>query len=286
MAYGDYIVMKNLDFSIKKGEIFFIIGGSGCGKSTLLRVMAGLLPINRGMRHLDGKDYERYSRRLFSQRVTYLPQDRNLSLPYTAGEIVLFGAYARHGLWETLGESEQRRARAALKQVGAAALFDRPVTELSGGERQRITIARAMLKKASVIILDEATAGLDPIVRDEVLDLLLDFVQDERHGVLVSSHITSDLEKVADYITFLHQGKLVFTLEKDLLVDQYGVLHCGAAVFDTLDPADILAWRREAYQYKVLVRDRYQAEKKYPQALVSPAAIEDTMLFYVKGEVS
>ena len=144
----------------------------------------------------------------------------------------------------------------------------------------------ALSHGAELLILDEATSGLDPIVRDEVLDLLLDFVQDERHGVLVSSHITSDLEKVADYITFLHQGKLVFTLEKDLLGDQYGVLHCGAAGFDTLDPADILAWRREAYQYKVLVRDRYQAEKKYPQALVSPAAIEDTMLFYVKGEVS
>ena len=80
----------------------------------------------------------------------------------------------------------------------------------------------ALSHGAEPLILDEATSGLDPIVRDEVLDLPLDFVQDERHGVLVSSHITSDLEKVADYITFLHQGKLVFTLEKDLLVDQYG----------------------------------------------------------------
>ena len=137
----------------------------------------------------------------------------------------------------------------------------------------------ALSHGAELLILDEATSGLDPIVRDEVLDLLLDFVQDERHGVLVSSHITSDLEKVADYITFLHQGKLVFTLEKDLLVDQYGVLHCGAAVFDTLDPADILAWRREAYQYKVLVRDRYQAEKKYPQALVSPQPLRTPCCF-------
>ena len=104
----------------------------------------------------------------------------------------------------------------------------------------KLAFAVALSHGAELLILDEATSGLDPIVRDEVLDLLLDFVQNERHGVLVSSHITSDLEKVADYITFLHQGKLVFTLEKDLLVDQYGVLHCGAAVFDTLDPTDIL----------------------------------------------
>lgn len=117
-GYRNRPIIKNFSLRLERGNFVVLIGPNGAGKSTLLRVMAGLLPINRGTRHLDGKDYERYSRRLFSQRVTYLPQDRNLSLPYTAGEIVLFGAYARHGLWETLGESEQRRAREALKQVG------------------------------------------------------------------------------------------------------------------------------------------------------------------------
>ena len=168
-GYRNRPIITNLSLRLERGNFVVLIGPNGAGKSTLLRVMAGLLPINRGMRHLDGKDYERYSRRLFSQRVTYLPQDRNLSLPYTAGEIVLFGAYARHGLWETLGESEQRRAREALKQVGAAALFDRPVTELSGGERQRVLLARSLFAGGETYLLDEPTAELDPVEEERVM---------------------------------------------------------------------------------------------------------------------
>ena len=168
-GYRNRPIIKNFSLRLERGNFVVLIGPNGAGKSTLLRVMAGLLPINRGMRHLDGKDYERYSRRLFSQRVTYLPQDRNLSLPYTAGEIVLFGAYARHGLWETLGESEQRRAREALKQVGAAALFDRPVTGLSGGERQRVLLARSLFAGGETYLLDEPTAELDPVEEERVM---------------------------------------------------------------------------------------------------------------------
>lgn len=168
-GYRNRPIIKNFSLRLERSNFVVLIGPNGAGKSTLLRVMAGLLPINRGMRHLDGKDYERYSRRLFSQRVTYLPQDRNLSLPYTAGEIVLFGAYARHGLWETLGESEQRRAREALKQVGAAALFDRPVTELSGGERQRVLLARSLFAGGETYLLDEPTAELDPVEEERVM---------------------------------------------------------------------------------------------------------------------
>lgn len=168
-GYRNRPIIKDFSLRLERGNFVVLIGPNGAGKSTLLRVMAGLLPINRGMRHLDGKDYERYSRRLFSQRVTYLPQDRNLSLPYTAGEIVLFGAYARHGLWETLGESEQRRAREALKQVGAAALFDRPVTELSGGERQRVLLARSLFAGGETYLLDEPTAELDPVEEERVM---------------------------------------------------------------------------------------------------------------------
>ena len=115
--------------------------------------------------------------------------------------------------------------------------------------------------------------------------MLIDFVQDESHSVLVSSHITSDLEKVADYITFIHKGKLIFTHEKDNLIDNYGVLNCGVAVFDTLDKSEVVAYRKEDYQFKVLVKDRNKAEKQYANAIVGPATIEEIMLFYVKGEM-
>lgn len=131
----------------------------------------------------------------------------------------------------------------------------------------KLAFAVALSHKAELLILDEATSGLDPIIRDDVLDMLIDFVQDENHSVLVSSHITSDLEKVADYITFIHKGKLVFSHDKDDLVDNYGIVSCGSVIFDTLDKTDTIAYRKEDYQYKVLVRNRNKAAKIIPKRL-------------------
>ena len=114
--------------------------------------------------------------------------------------------------------------------------------------------------------------------------MLLDFVQEEDRSILVSSHITSDLEKIADYIVFIHEGKVVFSKPKDELVEQYGVLKCGAAQFDALDKADIIVYRKMDYEWQVLVADREKMQKKYPKAMVVPATIDEIMLLYVKGE--
>lgn len=269
--------LQDLSLTVPSGTICGLVGENGAGKSTTIRLLMGALRPDSGTCTVLGADSA-------APEFLSLKEDIGVVLdeayfPESLNALQVGGVMAK-----TYRRWDGKQYQNYLTRFGLPE--KKPFKDFSRGMKMKLAIAVALSHSPRLLVLDEATAGLDPIVRDEVLDLLLDFVQDERHGVLVSSHITSDLEKVADYITFLHQGKLVFTLEKDLLVDQYGVLHCGAAVFDTLDPADILAWRREAYQYKVLVRDRYQAEKKYPQALVSPAAIEDTMLFYVKGEVS
>lgn len=161
---------------------------------------------------------------------------------------------------------------------------DKRIKDFSKGMKVKLAFAVALSHNAELLILDEATSGLDPIIRDDVLDMLIDFVQDESHSVLVSSHITSDLEKVADYITFIHKGNLIFTHEKDNLIDNYGILNCGAAVFDTLDKTEVVAYRKEDYQFKVLVKDRNKAAKQYANAIVGPATIEEIMLFYVKGK--
>ena len=161
---------------------------------------------------------------------------------------------------------------------------DKKIRDFSKGMKVKLAFAVALSHNAELLILDEATSGLDPIIRDDVLDMLIDFVQDESHSVLVSSHITSDLEKVADYITFLHRGKLIFSHEKDELIDNFGIVSCKAAVFDAMDKSQIIAYRREDYQYKVLVRDRRAVAKRNPDAVVGPATIEEIMLFYVKGE--
>lgn len=132
--------------------------------------------------------------------------------------------------------------------------------------------------------IDEATSGLDPVIRDDILDMLLDFVQDEEHSILVSSHITSDLEKIADYIVFIHKGKVVFSKSKDELIEHYGVIKCGAAQFDALDKSDIITYRKMDYEWQILVSERDKIQKKYPKALIVPATIDEIMLLYVKGE--
>ena len=136
----------------------------------------------------------------------------------------------------------------------------------------------------ALLILDEATSGLDPVVRDDILDMLLDFVQDEEHSILVSSHITSDLEKIADYIVFIHEGKVVFEKPKDELTERYGIIKCGAAQFDALDKSDIISYRKMDYEWQILVSDREKMQKKYPKAPVVPAAIDEIMLLYIKGK--
>ena len=273
--YGSF-QLKNVSFNLPQGCIMGLIGENGAGKSTTLKLLLNLLKKDGGEIALFGLDPAKQEHKI-KEQIGVVFDENFFHDVLRAKDIpsIMRPIYANWDdrLYDSLCARFQLPAEKRIK-------------EYSRGMKMKLAIAAAMAHHPRLLLLDEATSGLDPIVRNEILDLFQEFIQDERNSILLSTHITSDLEKVADYITFLHQGKLVFTLEKDLLVDQYGVLHCGAAVFDTLDPADILAWRREAYQYKVLVRDRYQAEKKYPQALVSPAAIEDTMLFYVKGEVS
>ena len=130
----------------------------------------------------------------------------------------------------------------------------------------------------------EATSGLDPVMRDDILDVFLEFVQDENHSILMSSHITTDLEKVADYITFIHQGKVLFCKTKDELRYNYGIIRCGAALFDQLDKEEVLAYRKDDYQWNVLVADKEKARRKYKNAVVDDATIDDILLLYVKGE--
>lgn len=114
--------------------------------------------------------------------------------------------------------------------------------------------------------------------------MFLDFVQDENNSILVSSHITSDLEKVADYIVFIHNGKVVFNKPKDELKYKYGIMRCGAAQFDTMDKEDIIVYRKRDYEWDILVENKTAVQTKYPKILIDPATIDEIMLLYIKGE--
>ena len=161
---------------------------------------------------------------------------------------------------------------------------DKEIKTLSKGMKMKLSIAVALSHHPKLLILDEATSGLDPVMRDDILDVFMDFVQDEDHSIIMSSHISTDLEKIADYITFIHQGKVLFCKSKDELRYNYGIIRCGAALFDAIDKEDILTYRKDDYQWNVLVADKETARKKYKNAVVDDATIDDILLLYVKGE--
>ena len=272
--YGDFVLDK-LTFTVPKGVIMGLIGENGAGKSTTINCILNEISKTDGNIEIFGKDYLSEEIEI-KDKIGVVFDENHFPDIFTPNEIGTYmsGIYSK---WERN------------TYVNYLSKFELPadkrVKDFSKGMKVKLAFAVALSHKAELLILDEATSGLDPIIRDDILDILIDFVQDENHSVLVSSHIISDLEKVADYITFIHKGKLVFTHSKDELVDNYGVMSCCAMFFDNLDKSEIIAYRKEDYQYKVLVKDRHIAEKKYPKAIVVPAAIEEIMLFYVKGEM-
>ncbi len=154
--------------------------------------------------------------------------------------------------------------------------------QLSKGMKMKVSIAAALAHHPKLLILDEATSGLDPISRNDILDIFLDFIQDEDHSIFFSSHITSDLEKIADRIIFIHKGKILFEKDKDELKDNYGVLKTQNE--EILKDAHKLRQMRHTFGCEYLIDNRQQIHQAYPEAVCDPISIDDLMVFYVKGD--
>ena len=272
-AYRDF-TLDHVSFEVPRGAIVGLIGENGAGKSTTLNAILGLVKKDAGSIEILGQPDEELSPQIRSQ-IGVVFDGNNYPDMLSARQLKrVFKNIYPH--WD------EARYLSLLKEMDLP--LDKAIKALSKGMKMKLSIAAALSHHASLLILDEATSGLDPVVRDDILDLFLDFVQDETHSILVSSHITSDLEKVADYIVFIHQGKVVFSKPKDELKYQYGIIRCGAAQFEALNREEIIAYRKRDYEWEVLIADRTAAQKKYPKAVVDPASIDDIMLLHVKGE--
>ena len=162
--------------------------------------------------------------------------------------------------------------------------LNKMIRDFSRGMKMKMATTIALSHQPKLLILDEATSGLDPIMRDEILDVFLEFVQDENHAILLSSHISSDLEKIADYITFIHEGKLILSTSKDELIYEYGLMKCRNDELDMIDKEDIIRYRIKTYEVEILVKNREKMARKYPNCIVDSTKLDDIMMLYVKGE--
>ena len=270
-TYQDF-VLDHVSFNVPSGSIVGLIGENGAGKSTTINAALGLIQKEDGVVSiLDREELDRDIKEQIGVVFDGSNYPEILS-PRKLNRVM-------KNIYRTWDEQVYLRL---LKQFSLPS--DKQIKQFSKGMKMKLAISAAFSHHSRLLILDEATSGLDPVVRDDILDMLLDFVQDEEHSILVSSHITSDLEKVADYIVFIHEGKVVFEKPKDELVEQYGIIKCGAAQFDALDKSDIIAYRKMDYEWQILVSDRERMKKKYPKTLVVRATIDEIMLLYVKGE--
>ena len=156
--------------------------------------------------------------------------------------------------------------------------------EYSSGMKMKLKIATALSHHPKLLILDEPTSGLDPVARNEILDIFQDFIQDEEHSILVSSHITSDLEHIADYITFINNGEIVLTKTRDELLEIYGIVKCSEEEFKKLDKKDFIKYRKSKYEYEILIENKLEFKKKYDIQVIDKPTIEDIMVIYIKGE--
>lgn len=271
--YRDFS-LKNLSLNVPRGTVLGLIGENGAGKSTLIQSMLGLIKAEYEKIELLGKQLRNQEKEI-KEDIAVIFDVSHYNPEYTP-------AFIGKMLKKVYRNWDMEKYDAYLSRFGLPA--DKKLKKFSKGMKMKLEFAIAFSHKPRLLILDEATSGLDPVFRDEILELIREFTEEEDHTVVISSHITSDLDKVADYIAFLHEGKLQFVKSYDELQNDYGVLHCGKDFFESLREEDIVSFKKEPYEYKVLVRNRNGILSVFPDLEMEKASVEDIMLMYVKGE--
>ena len=262
--------LDNINITLPAGCIMGFIGENGAGKSTTIKAILDLIEKDSGEITILGETNLSKNQRL-KEHIGVVMDECSFPENLNAKEIdkVMKNCY------KTWNRTKYMRYLDKF-----ALSLKKPVKEYSRGMKMKLSIAVALSHDSKLLILDEATSGLDPIVRDEILDVFLDFIQDESHSVFISSHIISDLEKICDYITFIHDGKIIFSEVKDELLDKYTIIKCSEAEYSTIDKAAIIGRRKSSFGIEALA-----LKKKIPSNIrTDNVNIEDIMLYFVKGE--
>ncbi len=273
--YGGF-TLDDVSFTLPGGSIMGLIGENGAGKTTTIKLILGMIRRDGGSIRVLGREPAEQETQI-KQQLGVVLDDCHFHDSLRTEDI----ASIMRALFDSWDDG---LFTGTLKRLGVPQ--NKTVKEMSKGMKTKLSLSAALAHRPRLLILDEATSGLDPVMRSEVLDILRDLIQDEANSVLLSTHITSDLEKIADYITLLHEGRVVFSESANTLQYSCGILRCGQADFARVDAADIIGHRKGQFGHEVLVRDRLRAQRKYSGCTVDPASIEEIMLFYVRRDAS
>ena len=261
------------ELKIPSGEIIGLIGENGAGKTTLIKLILNIIKKESGKIKIFNKDLEENEINIKEEIGVVLdnsffpetlnPKDINIIMKdvYKTWDKDLFYKYL-----EEFKIKENQKLKT-----------------MSKGMRKKVEIATSLSHHPKLLILDEATSGLDPIVRNEILDIFLNFIEDEEHTIILSTHITSDLEQIADHIIFINNGKIELEKNRNELLDNYGIIKCDIEDFDKIEKKDIIKYKKNKYNYEILIDNIEKCKKKYKDFVIDKITLEELMLIIIKG---
>lgn len=273
-TYDSSFQLGPVSLSIPGGIIAGLIGENGAGKTTLIKSLLGIIRPDSGQVSLFGRDMNRDE--------AQCKEDIGLVLDNMFFPELLTPRDIASSLRSIYKNWDDALFRQYLKDFSLP--DNKPIKTFSKGMRKKLEISTALAHHPKLLILDEPTSGLDPVVRSEVMNIFLQFICDEAHSILFSTHITSDLEHCADQILFMDGGQLVLNKSRDDILDGYGILKCDEQQFALIDREDMLSYRKNKYNIEVLVSDRTAMARKYPDCVMDAITLEDLMILMIKGE--
>ncbi|NLG53558.1 MAG: ABC transporter ATP-binding protein [Clostridiales bacterium] len=273
-SYNDFH-LDGVSFELPEGSIMGLIGENGAGKTTTIKLILNQIRRSSGEIKVFGLDAIEDEREIKEQLGVVLDESF-FHLTLTANDVArIIGNIYKSFDGRVFGEYLDRLELPRRKRI----------KEYSRGMKMKLSIAAALSHNPRLLILDEATSGLDPIVRNQILDILCEFIQEESRGVLLSTHITSDLERIADYITYIHNGKVVFSERRDFLNDRYRIVSADIEDIGKIPGEYIVGMRKISFGSQALVKDYEEFKADIPDVSAACASLEEIMLFYKTREM-
>lgn len=270
----DGFTLDDITFDVPKGSVMGFIGQNGAGKTTTIKAIFNIISRDAGtikVLGLDNIENEYEIKEDVAAVFDELPFHEDFNAKQIS--IVLSSVFKN---WDN-EKFKELLTRFALPEK-------KKIKQFSKGMKMKLQIATALSHDAKLLIMDEATTGLDPVVRNEILDIFREYLQDGERSILMSSHITSDLEKIADCVTFIDKGKILLSGYKDDILDTHGLLKCSKADYENIDKEDIISARITDFGVDAMVSDREMCNKKYSGAVIDKTTLEEIMLFYVNRD--